>query len=148
MRGRVLPVAKYLSTTRIPKDVACLWVDTHPATSPQRTSRTRCSTDKGVLLGLNIWTGYGMDGMPLALSCRRWYIVGCCPKKTPEFLKIYLMFWVLDSEVTLGPAYNEFSYNEHPAITRKFLPPKKSLLIDINVKKVHLRVPLITSKFL
>ena len=38
---------------------------------------------------------------------------------------------------------------EHPAITSNFFPQKKSLLIDINVKKVHLqRVPLITSKFL
>ena len=59
---------------------------------------------------------------------------------------------------TLGPAYNEFSYNEHRATTSNSFPRNKSLMIDINVKKstyneyhlqVHLqRVPLITSKFL
>ena len=53
------------------------------------------------------------------------------------------------ARTTLGPAYNEFGYNEHPAITSNFFSQKKSLLIDINVKKVHLqRVPLITSKVL
>ena len=33
---------------------------------------------------------------------------------------------------TLGPAYNEFVYNEHPAITSRFLCIK---LIDCNVKE-------------
>ena len=36
---------------------------------------------------------------------------------------------------TLGPAYNEFSDNKHQAIMINFFPHKKSLLIDINVKK-------------
>ena len=50
---------------------------------------------------------------------------------------------------TLCPAYNEFGYNEHPAITSIFFRQKKSPLVDINVKKVHLqRVPLIMSKIL
>ena len=49
---------------------------------------------------------------------------------------------------TLGPAYNEFGYNENPAIANNFSPQKKSLLIDINVKKVYLQpVPFITNKF-
>ena len=34
--------------------------------------------------------------------------------------------------ITLGPAYNEFGYNEHPAITSRFLC---TILIDSNVKK-------------
>ena len=42
---------------------------------------------------------------------------------------------------TLGPAYNELGYNEHSAITSIFFPEKKSLLIDISVKKG----PVITS---
>ena len=42
-------------------------------------------------------------------------------------------------DFTLGPPYNEFGYNEHLAITSNFFPQKKSLLIDINVKKVHLQ---------
>ena len=33
---------------------------------------------------------------------------------------------------TLGPAYNEFSYNEHPAITNRFHCIK---IVDCNVKK-------------
>ena len=50
---------------------------------------------------------------------------------------------------TLSPAYNEFCYNENPAITSNFSPQKKSLLIDINVKKVHLQpVPLVMNKIL
>ena len=36
--------------------------------------------------------------------------------------------------LTLGPVYNEFGYNEHPAITSNFSLRKKALLIDINVK--------------
>ena len=47
---------------------------------------------------------------------------------------------------TLGPAYNEFGYNEHPAITSNFFLWEKN---TSDVKKVQLqRVPLITSKFL
>ena len=33
---------------------------------------------------------------------------------------------------TLGPAYNEFGYNEHLAVTSRFLSIK---IIDYNVKK-------------
>ena len=36
------------------------------------------------------------------------------------------------SNVTLGSVYNEFGYNEHPAITSRFLCIK---IIDCNVKK-------------
>ena len=41
----------------------------------------------------------------------------------------------LEFVITLGPAYNEFGYTEHPAKTSNFFPQKKTLLIDINVKK-------------
>ena len=34
--------------------------------------------------------------------------------------------------ITLGPVYNEFGYNEHPAITSRFL---FIILIHSNVKK-------------
>ena len=46
---------------------------------------------------------------------------------------------------TLGPAYNEFSYNKHPAVTSRFLCIK---IIDCNVKKFgYIEYPLITSSF-
>ena len=46
---------------------------------------------------------------------------------------------------TLGPAYNEFSYSEHPAITSRFLCIS---IIDCNVNKfVYNEHPLITSSF-
>ena len=39
-------------------------------------------------------------------------------------------------EHTLGNAYNEFGYNDHLDITQNFFfSPKRTLLIDINVKK-------------
>ena len=42
------------------------------------------------------------------------------------------------AHTTLGPAYNEFGYNEHPAVMNNFSSQKKTktkqLLIDINVK--------------
>ena len=37
-----------------------------------------------------------------------------------------------NSATTLSPAYNEFGYNVHPAVTSKFLCIK---IIDCNVKK-------------
>ena len=47
--------------------------------------------------------------------------------------------------VTLGSAHNEFGYNEHPAITNRFLYIK---IIDCNVKKFgYNEHPLITSSF-
>ena len=42
------------------------------------------------------------------------------------------IFW---SWHTLGPAYNELSSNEHPALMNFFFFQKRTLLIDINVKK-------------
>ena len=46
---------------------------------------------------------------------------------------------------TLGPAYNEFGYNEHPVIATKFLCIE---LIDYNVKKfAYNEHPLLTSSF-
>ena len=39
---------------------------------------------------------------------------------------------------TMGPAYNEFGYNEHPAITSRFFSRKRKPLIDINVWKVYI----------
>ena len=51
--------------------------------------------------------------------------------------------------ITLDPAYNEFGYNEHPAMRSNSFYQKRTLLIDIIVKAVQLqRVPVITSKFL
>ena len=48
--------------------------------------------------------------------------------------------------ITLGPAYNEFGYNEHPAITSRFLC---TILIDSNVKRVRLqRAPTYNEQFL
>ena len=41
-------------------------------------------------------------------------------------------------QITLGPAYNEFGYYEHPHITSKYFSHKGMLLVDINVKKVQL----------
>ena len=35
-------------------------------------------------------------------------------------------------DITLGPAYSEFGYYEHPAITIKFCSQKGALLIDIS----------------
>ena len=43
----------------------------------------------------------------------------------------------------LGPAYNEFGYNEHPAITSRFLSIK---IIDRNVKNVWLQRTLTYNK--
>ena len=49
------------------------------------------------------------------------------------------------SLVTLGPAYNELGYNEHPAVASRFLCTK---IIDCNVKKFgHNKHPLVTSSF-
>ena len=42
------------------------------------------------------------------------------------------IFW---SWHTLGPAYNELSYNEHSALMKIFFFQKRILLIDIHVKK-------------
>ena len=39
---------------------------------------------------------------------------------------------------TMGPACNEFGYNEHPAITSRFFSRKRKPLIDINVWKVYI----------
>ena len=45
---------------------------------------------------------------------------------------------------TLGPAYNEFGYNNHPATTNRFFRIK---IIDYNVKMFgYNEQPLITSK--
>ena len=38
----------------------------------------------------------------------------------------------------LGPTYNEFRYYEHSAVTINYFSKKRTLLIDINVKKVWL----------
>ena len=37
---------------------------------------------------------------------------------------------------TLGPAYSEFGYYEHSAITSRFFSLKRTLLIYINARKV------------
>ena len=48
-------------------------------------------------------------------------------------------------KTTLGPAYDQFSYNEHPATISRFLCIK---IIDCNVKKFSYNEhPLITSSF-
>ena len=39
---------------------------------------------------------------------------------------------------TLSPAYNEFGYYAHLALTSKFIPQKRTLPIDINVQKFGL----------
>ena len=39
------------------------------------------------------------------------------------------------NQYTLGPAYNEFGYNQHPAITSNFFSQEKIASVDINVKK-------------
>ena len=38
---------------------------------------------------------------------------------------------VLDTAITLDPAYNEFGYNEHPAVMNRYLCIK---IIDCNIK--------------
>ena len=49
-------------------------------------------------------------------------------------------------ESILGPAYNEFDYNEYPAITSRFLCMN---IIDCNVRKLgYDEHPVITSRFL
>ena len=46
---------------------------------------------------------------------------------------------------TMGPAYNEFGYKEHPAVMSRFLCIK---IIDCNVKKSsYNKHPLLTSSF-
>ena len=50
---------------------------------------------------------------------------------------------------TLGPAYCEFGYYEHPAKMNRFCSLKPRLLIGINVQKVRIqRVSVITSTLL
>ena len=39
---------------------------------------------------------------------------------------------------TLGPAYSEFGYDEHPVTTRRFFSCEDISVIDFNVKKVQL----------
>ena len=52
---------------------------------------------------------------------------------------------MISEEDTIGPDYNEFSYNEEPAAKNRFLYIK---LIDCNVKKFgYNEHPLITSSF-
>ena len=49
-------------------------------------------------------------------------------------------------DTTLDPAYNEFGYNEYPAITSRFLWIK---IIDCDVKKAWLqRAPIYNEQFL
>ena len=38
-------------------------------------------------------------------------------------------------QFTLGPAYNDFGYNEHPAITSNFFSQKNLLLMTSMLKK-------------
>ena len=58
-----------------------------------------------------------------------------------ELLKMYFV----NKVNTLGPTYNEFGYNKHPAITSRFLCIK---IIDCHVKKIiYNEHPLTTSSF-
>ena len=63
-------------------------------------------------------------------------------KSAPGVQVIYLFRLRGD---TLGPAYNEFSYNEHPIIASRFLYIK---LIDCNVKKFGYNEQLVSSAYL
>ena len=42
-------------------------------------------------------------------------------------------------DMNTSPSYNEFGYNERPAITSNLSSQKRTLLIDISVKKVQLQ---------
>ena len=57
-------------------------------------------------------------------------VLNCNRVATPNEVTAIAM--VLESRHTLGPAYNEFGYNEHSAITNRFLC---TILIDSNAKK-------------
>ena len=50
------------------------------------------------------------------------------------------------NKYTLGPVYNKFGYNEHPAVTSRLLCIK---IIDCNGTKIsYNKHPLVTSSFL
>ena len=51
-------------------------------------------------------------------------------------LSSYIMEQI--TEITLGPAYSQFDYYEHPAITTRLFDQKSRLLIDISVWKVQI----------
>ena len=51
-------------------------------------------------------------------------------------ITIVLVKFELRNTLSLGPAYNEFGYNEQPATTSNIFSPKRTLRIDINVQKV------------
>ena len=72
---------------------------------------------------------------------------GCQGVVGSREIPMFRIWQIMGVQGTLGPAFNELGYNEHPAIMSNF--PSGKTPDWINVKKVQLqRVQLKTSKFL